>query len=187
MFGKLKYFLLAVIAGSIIFYLFGVFVAPKIIYPLEYSSIVIEESKNFGLDPVFVSAIIFEESKFNEKAKSSAGAIGLMQIMPETAGWIAKNLSTNDFKINNLYVPENNVKYGCWYLRFLFDKYGREDLVLAAYNGGHQNVDKWLKQEGITKDYTGEINLGYDETKHYIKKVMSTKEIYKKLYGHVLN
>lgn len=184
---KPKYLLPLVLAGSIILYLFGILIVPRIIYPLEYSSVIIKESKNFGLDPIFVAAVIFEESKFNEKAESKAGAIGLMQIMPETAEWIAKNLNIGNFNVSFLRIPKTNIKFGCWYLRFLSDKYEREDLILAAYNAGHQNVDRWLKQESITKEYAGDIKIGYGETKHYVKKVKNTKEIYRKLYGHILN
>lgn len=184
---KIKYLLSAGLIIVIALYFFGGTVAQRIVYPLQFRSIIIEESQNFKLEPALVAAVIFEESKFDERAKSKAGAIGLMQLMPDTAEWIAKNLNIDNFKVNDLYIPKKNIKFGCWYLRFLLGKYGREDLALAAYNSGHQNVDKWLKQEGMTKEQSGEIRLGYGETKHYIKKVRKTKELYNKIYGNILN
>ena len=88
--------------------------------------------------------MIDAESKFRANAKSSSGAIGLMQLMPSTAHGIAVHTGGSQFQTQDLYDPEINVRYGSWYLRHLLDKYGDERTALAAYNAGQDNVDRWM-------------------------------------------
>ena len=91
------------------------------------------------------------ESKFEPDAKSVHGALGVMQIMPETATWIAKQIEDDNFSINEMYNPEKNIKYGVWYLSSLNDEfYGNKVLMLAAYNAGRGNVaNGWKNMAGI--------------------------------------
>ncbi len=90
--------------------------------------------------------MIYQESKFDADARSDRGAIGLMQLLPETAKGIAARTGGSQFRVSDLYDPEINVRYGAWYLRHLLDKYGSERLALAAYNAGQANVDRWRAQ-----------------------------------------
>ena len=115
----------------------------RIRYPLRYSEFVRVHARERGLDPALVAAVIYQESKFRSGAKSSSGAIGLMQLTPATAHGIAVRTGGAAFHTNDLYDPEINIRYGSWYLHNLFVKYGQERLVLAVYNAGQGNVDRW--------------------------------------------
>jgi peptidoglycan lytic transglycosylase len=143
-------------------------------YPLHYSSIVRVHAKNYDLDASFLAAVIEQESKFRADAKSSAGAIGLMQLQPATAKGIAIRTGGSKFVLSDLYDPELNIRYGSWYLHHLMVKYGDERLALAAYNAGQQNVDRWRA--------AGE-DVQFPETRAYISKVERLKKIYRRAYA----
>jgi soluble lytic murein transglycosylase len=105
--------------------------------------------------------------------KSSSGAIGLMQLLPDTAKGIAIHTGGSRFRVSDLYNPEINVRYGAWYLRHLLDKYGDERTALAAYNAGQENVDEWRREDrGIV----------FSETRHYVKRVERLKTLYRRGY-----
>jgi len=159
--------LVAGIAGA------GVFVSEpdwylRARYPLRYEHIVRGHSENYRLDPALLAAVIYQESKFKPEARSEAGAIGLMQLLPETAKGIAARTGGRAFRVEDLDDPEINIRYGSWYLRHLLDKYGSEEQALAAYNGGQGNEDRGVR---------------YDETTHYVENVLQLREIYAKAYG----
>jgi soluble lytic murein transglycosylase len=142
----------------------------RIRYPLRYSEFIRVHAREHGLDPALVAAVVYQESKFNSNAKSRSGAIGLMQLTPETAHGIAIRTHGNAFRTQDLYNAEINIRYGEWYLKNLFDKYGSERLVLAAYNAGQGNVDSWrAKGEPIQ----------FAETRAYVKRVEDLKRIYR--------
>ena len=148
-------------------------------YPLRYSEYVRVHAREHRLDPALVAAVIYQESKFRPSAKSSSGAIGLMQLTPETAHGIAIRTHGNAFHTQDLYNAEINIRYGAWYLDNLFKKYGSERLVLAAYNAGQGNVDSWRAN--------GEA-IQFAETRAYVETVEDLKKIYRnawrsKLYG----
>ncbi len=145
----------------------------RIRYPLRYEQIVRGHAKNYDLDPALVAAVIYQESKFHADAKSSSGAIGLMQLRPETAEGIAIRTGGARFRVSDLYNPEINVRYGSWYLRHLLDKYGDEKDALAAYNAGQRNVDEW-RAEG--KD------IQFPETRAYVDRVEHLKHVYARAY-----
>ena len=139
-------------------------------YPLRYSEYVRVHARRHSLDPALLAAVIYQESKFRPGAKSSSGAIGLMQLTPRTARGIAIRTHGNAFRTRDLYNPEINIRYGSWYLDNLFRKYGSERLVLAAYNAGQGNVDRWRRN--------GE-SIQFAETKAYIDRVEDLKRIYR--------
>jgi len=121
--------------------------------------------------------VIEQESKFRADARSSTGAIGLMQLQPATAEGIALRTGGSRFVLSDLDNPEINVRYGAWYLRHLIDKYGDERTALAAYNAGQQNVDGWLRRgQGIR----------FSETRAYVSRVERLKDIYRRAYGSEL-
>jgi soluble lytic murein transglycosylase len=139
-------------------------------YPLHYASIVRTHARNYHLDPAFLSAVIYQESKFDASARSGSGAVGLMQLTPGTARGIAIRTGGSAFRVSDLTDPDINIRYGCWYLQHLFQKYGDERLVLAAYNAGQGNVDRWRAQgKGIQ----------FAETKAYVERVEDLKAIYR--------
>jgi soluble lytic murein transglycosylase len=142
-------------------------------YPLEYDHIVLGHAKNYDLDPALLAAVIYRESKFDPDALSSEGAIGLMQLLPETARGIALNTGGSRFRVQDLYDPEINVRYGSFYLRRLLNKYGEERLALAAYNAGQSNVDRWLAAAG---------EIEFAETRSYVADVLEARDIYTRAY-----
>ncbi|HEY3185459.1 MAG TPA: lytic transglycosylase domain-containing protein [Gaiellaceae bacterium] len=152
----------------------------RIRYPLRYEQIVRGHAQNYGVDPALLAAVIYQESKFDAEAKSSSGAVGLMQLTPGTAKGIAIRTGGSAFRVSDLRNPEINVRYGCWYLRHLYRKYGEWRLVLAAYNAGQGNVDRWLHEE------RGQIPFA--ETRAYVDRVEELRAIYRdawrsELYG----
>ena len=137
-------------------------------YPLEYEHIVRGHARNYELEPALVAAVIYQESKFDPAARSASGAVGLMQLLPDTARGIALRTGGSQFREQDLLDPEINVRYGCWYLRHLLTKYdGSLDDALAAYNGGQGNVDRGIR---------------YDETREYVARVLRLRDVYRKAY-----
>jgi soluble lytic murein transglycosylase len=146
-------------------------------YPLHYEQIVRGHARNYRLDPALLAAVIYQESKFRPNVRSRSGAIGLMQLLPSTAQGIATHTGGTRFRVDDLYDPELNVRYGSWYLRHLLDKYGDERTALAAYNAGQQNVDGWRR------DGKG---IAFAETRAYVDRVERLKRIYRDAYGSSL-
>jgi soluble lytic murein transglycosylase len=143
-------------------------------YPMRYGSIVRAGASDFHIEPALLAAVIYQESKYRPDVRSSSGAIGLMQLLPDTAKGIAVHTGGSRFKVSDLYKPELNIRYGCWYLRHLLDKYGNERLALAAYNAGQSNVDTWRREgRGIV----------FTETRDYVQQVEHLKRVYKHAYG----
>jgi peptidoglycan lytic transglycosylase len=148
-------------------------------YPLRYSEFVRVHAREHGLDPALLAAVIYQESKFDPSAESSSGAIGLMQLTPATAKGIAIRTGGSRFRTSDLYNAEINIRYGAWYLADLFQKYHDERLVLAAYNAGQGNVDRWLAH--------GQP-IQFPETRAYVARVEKLTRIYRRawhseLYG----
>ena len=146
-------------------------------YPLEYEHIIRVHAANHGLDPALVAAVVYVESRFDPNATSPAGAIGLMQLLPDTAEGIATRTGGNRFVVADLRDPEINVRYGSWYLDHLREKYGDVSLALAAYNVGQGTVDHW-REEGL------EIPL--PATREYVRKVERLTRVYADAYGSEL-
>jgi soluble lytic murein transglycosylase len=146
-------------------------------YPLRYEQIVRGHARNYSLDPALLAAVIYQESKFKADAQSRSGAIGLMQLLPDTAKGIALHTGGSAFQVADLYDPELNVRYGCWYLRHLLRKYGDERTALAAYNAGQDNVDRWRRTGG---------GIRFAETRAYVNRVEDLKQIYRNAYGDEL-
>jgi soluble lytic murein transglycosylase len=143
-------------------------------YPLRYEQIVRGHARNYSLDPALVAAVIYQESKIKPNARSTSGAIGLMQLLPATAKGIALHTGGSAFRVDDLYDPEINVRYGAWYLRHLLRKYGDERSALAAYNAGQDNVDRW-RRDGR--------EIQFPETRAYVNRVEDLKQIYRDAYG----
>lgn len=156
----------------------------RFFYPLEYAANIKQAAAEYRLDPYLIAAVIYEESKYDPTVRSNAGAIGLMQIMPQTGAWIAERKRAA-FTINDLLKPHVNIDFGSWYLRFLTDKYkGNENLILAAYNGGLQNVDKWRNENPTSPSITEKIP--FKETREFVSRVKNSREKYRRLYGDEL-
>ena len=147
-------------------------------YPLEYDHIVRGHAQNYDLDPALLAAVIYRESKFDADARSSSGAVGLMQLLPETAKGIALNTGGSRVRVSDLLDPEINVRYGSFYLRRLIRKYDDDErLALAAYNAGQANVDEWIAE--------GE-EIAFPETREYVDEVLDARKIYARAYADEL-
>ena len=154
-------------------------------YPLRYEYYISTNAQANGLDKFLVAAVIKTESNFIHDAHSGK-ARGLMQLTDETAEWIAGKMDI-EFKTDDVDIPEVNIKMGCWYLKYLIDKYGNVDTALAAYNGGMGNVSKWLADKRYSDDGKTLKYIPFEETRNYVKKVNSYKEIYEEKYKDLLN
>jgi len=146
-------------------------------YPLEYEHIVRGHAENYELDAALLAAVIYRESKFDADARSPSGALGLMQLLPDTAKGIALHTGGSRFRVEDLYDPEINVRYGAFYLRRLIRKYADERFGLAAYNAGQANVDGWLASGG---------EIRFEETRQYVDEVLEAREIYARVYADEL-
>jgi soluble lytic murein transglycosylase len=147
-------------------------------YPLEYEHIVRGHAEQYDLDAALLAAVIYRESKFDADARSSSGAIGLMQLLPDTAEGIAQLTGGSRFEVDDLYDPEINVRYGSFYLRRLLRKYEDERLALAAYNAGQANVDEWIAE--------GREEIPFPETREFVDNVLETRELYARAYADEL-
>lgn len=138
-------------------------------YPLLYCSCVKKYAAEYDLDEAYVCAIIWTESKYDKNALSAAGAMGVMQITERTAKWCADMLGL-PFEINMLFDAEYNIRLGCYYIRYLANRFQDMDMVLAAYNAGEGNVKNWLAYG------TG---IMFDETNRYVSTVNRVMPIYR--------
>jgi soluble lytic murein transglycosylase len=147
-------------------------------YPLHYDSTITGYGKIYHLDPALLAAVIYEESRFRPTTRSSAGAIGLMQLLPSTARGIAIRTGGKHFKIpGDLENPDLNVRYGSWYLNHLRQHYhGNTALALAAYNAGQANVDRWLQQRQKPL-------LQFAATRDYVSDILRLQKLYRRAYA----
>ena len=143
-------------------------------YPLRYETIVRAHARNYDLPPTLLAAVIYAESKFDADAHSEAGAVGLMQLLPDTARRIAIRTGGDRFVDSDLLDPELNVRYGSWYLRHLLDRYHDVRTALAAYHAGQGNVDEWRREGG---------GIRFPETRQYVDRVLSARRVYTDVYG----
>jgi len=157
----------------------------KYLYPFPYSQIVYRYALEKDLDPFLVAGVIRTESKFNAQARSPKGALGLMQMMPETAKWVAEQMDIpNDFNISQLENPEVNIRMGTWYMSSLKKEFrGNEVLLLAAYNGGRGNVKQWMGRYNWTMSFDDVEKIPFLETREYVNRVLYSKKRYQELYG----
>lgn len=158
----------------------------KIMYPKTYSEIVTIYEEKYGVEENLIYAVIKAESNFKSDAISNRGAIGLMQLMEETAKDVAKKADIEidfDNVRNELLNPSNNINIGTKYLSQLLEKYANKEVALAAYNAGIGTVDKWIEEGVINKDGSDIENIPYKETNNYVRKILRDYNIYEKLYS----
>lgn len=152
-------------------------------YQKSYSEYVEKYSQEYNLDPLYVYSVIKVESNFNPSATSSAGATGLMQIMPIAFDEVSQKLGEADeVTYSDMTDPECNIKYGCFILKQLLNEFGDYRIASAAYNGGIGNTEKWISEGTISLDDFDVETVPFSETRHYVKKIVSTYESYKNLY-----
>ncbi|MBA3301894.1 MAG: lytic transglycosylase domain-containing protein [Thermoleophilaceae bacterium] len=152
----------------------------EITLPLKHEDIIRQQSDEKGLDAALVASVIYEESKFRD-ATSHAGARGLMQITPETASYIARKSGGTEFVQGDLATPQINISYGTWYLRYLLERYGGDELTaVAAYNAGEGNVDSWRRSAGGSLELA---DIKFPETREYVSGVLEHRRDYAENYA----
>lgn len=171
--------------------LFSVFIFKnkilKIMYPKTYSEIVTTYAEQYKVDENLVYAVIKAESNFRSNAESNKSAIGLMQIVEDTAVDVAKKSNINIESQNireELLKEDNNINVGTKYLSILLSKYGNIEVALAAYNAGIGTVDNWIEKQVIKSDGSDIENIPYKETNNYVRKILRDYKIYEKLYSY---
>lgn len=159
----------------------------EITLPLRHDDIIRQQAADKRVDPALIAGVIYTESRFRDQT-SHAGAKGLMQLMPETADYIARKSGGTRFERSDLATPQINIAYGTWYLRYLLDKYDENTiLTLAAYNAGEGKVDEWRARaaaSGETFDVASHVP--FKETRDYVARVLSAQASYRERYAREL-
>lgn len=150
--------------------------------PLRHEDAIRRQAHDKRLDPSLIAGVIYAESKFSDST-SSAGALGLMQLLPSTAHFIAQRSGGTAFTTEDLSTPEINIAYGSWYLRYLLDRYGGDEvLALAAYNGGMGNVDEWVAEARGRGERLEVADIPFPETRAYVERVLDARRDYRRTY-----
>lgn len=172
-----------IIAGLLLLVIFYSGDIGRYFFPIPYLQVIFREAEGAGLDDCLLAAIVKTESNFNPGAVSVKGARGLMQVMPETGKWVAGKRGMQGFDPDLLFNPEYNLKIGVWYVSDLYRQYGGDTiLMLAAYNAGRGNVNKWLEQNRWTGERSSIDRIPFPETRQFIRKVLFYQQVYKFLY-----
>ncbi|WP_296098435.1 lytic transglycosylase domain-containing protein [Dialister sp.] len=147
----------------------------KLLRPSEQvSHIIIQCAEEENISPSLLEAVILTESKFDEKAVSHVGAVGMMQLMPDTAHWISEE---SGLPSDNLASPDQNIPLGAWYLNYLLKKYhNNEVFALAAYNAGRGNVDEWIEKNKWPEGFTDMEKIPFPETREFVKSVVIARD-----------
>ncbi len=157
----------------------------RLLYPLYYTDLLQKHTTKYEIDPLFVAAMIREESRYNADAVSYAGAIGLMQIMPANGPEFASRLKIPRFNTKMLYDPDINIQMGSWYMKSLMNQFDNDHaLVAGAYNGGPGRMRRWVKAKQIPDLDEFIEDIGIDQTRRHIKKVIDSYIIYQQLYSN---
>ena len=181
---KITFILVAIILLGTVSIKIYTNVLTQVMYPKKYVEYVEKYSYQYGVDPLLTYSIIKAESNFNEKAESTSGAKGLMQLMDNTVSELIEN--NEEILIgmeDEIFEPEKNIILGVKYYSYLYKKYNDNMLLaLAAYNAGPGNVDKWIS-EGIIKSDGSDIeNIPFKETNMYVRKIVKNYRVYQELY-----
>ena len=154
-------------------------------HPLYYADTITAYADAQELDPALVAAVILCESSYDPKAESRLGARGLMQLMPDTAEWVAHKLGEDgaDYSFDNLYDPQTNIRFGTWYLGYLSRRFdGDATKIVCAYHAGQGNVDSWLKNPQYSSDGVTLDVIPTQDTATYASRVLRARDIYRKYY-----
>ncbi len=158
--------------------------ALKVIFPLDYWPLITKYTAGYGLDPYLIAALINQESAFDARIKSSAGAIGLMQVLPSTGRQYARKLHIRRFSTASLTRPETNVQIGVAYFADVVSRAGGVHFALASYNAGEQRVREWNAERGRLDLDEYIDGIPFPETQGYVKRIIGTTEDYRRLYAN---
>jgi soluble lytic murein transglycosylase len=172
--------LLALLAGVLVLRPLVNEAVKEITLPLRHEDIIRQQARDKNLDPALIAAIIYRESRFRDQT-SHAGAKGLMQILPSTADFIARQSGGTEFEHGDLANPQINIAYGSWYLRYLVERYdGNTTAAVAAYNAGETKVNEW---GGASLEIDG---IRFLETRQYTLDVLEKETEYRRRYAKEL-
>ena len=150
-------------------------------YPFPFLKEIETWSQERQMNPLLVTALIRQESRFEPKIRSVAGAVGLMQVMPGTSKWVAEKINLKQYKMEN---PNDNVLLGTWFLDYTHRQYDDNSLLaVARYNAGPTNVSKWLRTLGKSDPDEFVEAIPFDETKGYVRQVFGNYWNYLRLYN----
>ena len=154
--------------------------------PLTNADVIRQQAAEKHLDPALIAGVIYAETKFDARP-SPAGAQGLMQILPQTAEFLAHKSGATTFTVADLGTPQVNIAYGSYYLRDLLDHYnGKTVLALAAYNGGEANVDRWVQEARRDGKQMTIKAIPFPETRAYVQRVLHAQRQYRHTYASQL-
>ena len=154
-------------------------------HPLQYAGYITQYALAQDLDPALVAAVILCESSYNPEAESRLGARGLMQLMEDTAAWVAHKLGEDGegYSFDLLYDPETNIRFGTWYLGYLSRRFGGDATkIVCAYHAGQGNVDAWLKNPEYSSDGVTLDVIPTQDTATYAARVLRARDVYRKYY-----
>lgn len=159
----------------------------KWMYPIKYRSEILAASQQFQVDPYLILAVIRSESSFVPDRVSNKGAIGLMQVMPDTAEWIVAQAGLQVPRTEYLYDPVTNISIGTWYLNYLLARYDGDMVkVIAAYNAGPGKVSSWLRDNQWNGTRETVEDIPFPETRKYVERVLYYHDRYQNVYDHKL-
>ena len=153
-------------------------------HPMEYTEYVERYSREFGLDKYLVYAIIKTESSYDSSSVSNVGARGLMQIMEDSFDWVKFKLGDEDTEYSDMFDPEQNIRYGCYLMGYLYDEFGNIEAAAAAYHAGRGAVNSWLEDPAYSSDGVHLDVIPISDTAHYVNKITKALETYKELYQY---
>ena len=187
-FGKFSFTALKVLIVAfwgLFFAAFGINLAnKKFFYPLIYKTEIFAAADNYGLEPEIIFGFAKTESGFRADAVSEKGAVGIMQITPSTAKYIAEKTGTYNY---DLFDAETNINFGAYYIEYLFERFYSIKEVAAAYNAGEGTVRNWLKNREYSRDGITLYRIPFAETERYVDKICKAINKYRKLYGKLLD
>jgi soluble lytic murein transglycosylase len=154
-----------------------------VIYPVDYFPLLKGQAQARGLDPYLIAALVAQESNFDAGIRSSANAVGLMQVLPSTGRRYARKMSIRSFSERSLTNPEINVLIGTQYFTDLINRFGAPYFALASYNAGESRVQRWLNEAPTLPEDEFVDNIPFPETQNYVKRILGTAEDYRRLYG----
>ncbi|WP_304280346.1 lytic transglycosylase domain-containing protein [Phascolarctobacterium succinatutens] len=155
----------------------------RFVYMWDYQQDIVTYSKKNNVDPFLVAAIIKNESNFKHDAVSKVGAVGLMQIMPETGRWIAEQMGLENYQDSDLYQTRKNIRMGCWYVGELEHEFQHNlVLLMVAYNAGRGQTHEWMQENGWDYNFNDIQSIPYPDTREYVAKVMQDRDKYYLLY-----
>lgn len=156
----------------------------RAMHPRRYADLVSAASAQYGVPEAVLYGVMKSESGFDTGAVSRAGAVGLMQIMPETFRWVTDEMLFEHLEDGMMYDPETSIRYGAWLLARYYARYGNWQCALAAYNAGPGRVDSWLSDEKYADGEGGLKKIPFKETRQYVGRVTRAADAYRRLWGY---